>query len=85
MTPEETAERSVAIEHEAKALRTLIEEHVKDEEAWRVGHDKKIDAVYEVLVGARGAAKVLGWVIAGLGMAAASWSWIVHNLHVSVK
>ncbi len=84
MTPDEM-ERIVAIEHEQKDLRRLIEEHVKDEEAWRLGHDEKVDKIYEVLVGAKGAAKFLSGVVLVLAAMGGMWEWIVHNLNVSIK
>lgn len=85
MTPDEASDRILAIEHEAKALRQLIEEHVRDEEAWRVGHDEKMDEIYNVLVGAKGAAKVLGWMIVALGATATAWTWVKANLIVAVR
>ena len=85
VSPDEISERIVAIEHEQKSMRQIVEDHIHDEEAWRIGHDDKVNQIYEVLVGAKGAARVMGWVIVALGAVGATWSWVVSHLNVSLR
>lgn len=78
MTPEEVIARISAIEERIRA-------HTEEEDVRWASLDQKVNEIHTVFVGAKGAARVLGWIIGGLGALAAAWSWVISNFHVGVR
>ena len=82
MTPDEMGERLVRLEAQQSQLQAMFAEHIRTEEEQFENISMHVKELRDILVGARGASKVLGWIIIGAASLASAWTWISHTVSV---
>lgn len=85
MESTELAERLTRLEEQMLQTRKMFLDHIESEERQFAEIASHVKELRDILVGAKGAIRVLGWIIVTIGSIGAMFAWLNHNLIVNIK
>jgi len=85
MTADEMGERLVRLEAQQAQTQAMFAAHIRAEEEQFALISMHVKELRDILVGAKGAIRVLGWIIVIVAGIASAWTWVSHTLTVGIK